>query len=178
MQAFLESRQRHHIVRSIKYCEKLASDYALLFGAKALETVLQSIKFSRQHEVAGQSDPLVLKAVSASAILQAYLDVSSEARDFFGEGHTLSADWDKSCTFHEFENKRAVAIAQLRAHLRSKPNKGRLEALVPQENPGALDSVPLQEGQVSLSPSTAPPPRASSSPSPSILTPSARIPKS
>jgi hypothetical protein len=48
-----------------------------------------------EQEAAAQDDPWVLKSVSALSILRAYLSASTEARDMFGEGHILSADWNK-----------------------------------------------------------------------------------
>ena len=43
MLEYLRTRERRDIQRSLKYVEKLAGDYALLFGASALESVVQQV---------------------------------------------------------------------------------------------------------------------------------------
>lgn len=43
MLEYLRTRERRDIQRSLKYVEKLAGDYALLFGAPALESVVQQV---------------------------------------------------------------------------------------------------------------------------------------
>jgi len=81
----MDSREQRDIARSIKYVEKVAGDYALLFGAAALEDALHSVTFTKEQEIAAKQDPWVLKAVSTIRILQAYSDTSREACDVLGK---------------------------------------------------------------------------------------------
>jgi len=143
MSNHIETREQRDISRSIKYVEKVAGDYALLFGAPALEETLHSVKFTKEQEIAAKRDPWVLKAVSTITILRAYSETSRQARDLLGEGHVLSADWDrKQFTFHQFENKRATSLAQFRAHLRAKSNGE--EQLVQEVNLNEGDFVDVE----------------------------------
>lgn len=98
----------------------LAKDFSLLFGASTLEEVVENVKFSKEQEDAAKKEPMVLQAVSAEHILQAYLHASSEATALLGQDNVLSTDWDREMPvqFHEFENMRAAALGKLRAHLR------------------------------------------------------------
>jgi len=141
MKAYMDTRERRDIIRSIKYVEKLANDYALLFGAPALEAVIEKVKFSAEQEEAAKADPTILQAVSAGHILQEYMRASAEATEILGHAHVLSADWDRGkCLFHEFENMRAAALGQLRAHLRQRAGEAAQQPLQASE-------VLLEEGQ-------------------------------
>ena len=110
----------------------LAKDFSLLFGASALEEVVENVKFSKEQEDAAKKEPMVLQAVSAEHILQAYLHVSNEAAALLGQDNVLSTDWDRkmSVQFHEFENMRAAALSKLRAHLRQQNTSKNAQATI------------------------------------------------
>ena len=77
-----------------------------------------------------------LSVAMAVAILQAYVDASTEATALLGEGHMLSADWNGKGQYHVFENQRAASLSRFRAHLRCKASQldGTLEALLGQSH--------------------------------------------
>ncbi len=110
----------------------LAKDFSLLFGTSALEEIVENVKFSKEQEDAANKDPMVLQAVSAEHILQAYLYASREATALLGQDNVLSTDWDRamSVQFHEFENMRAAALGKLRAHLSQQSTSKNAQATI------------------------------------------------
>lgn len=49
MRAYINSREQRDVARAIKYVEKLAGDYSLLFGTPALEKVVHGVVFTAEQ---------------------------------------------------------------------------------------------------------------------------------
>jgi len=113
-----DSRTERDVRRACGYVEKLAMDFATIFGEKELEKVVQDLAYKTNFDVASAAnEELARRALGSIAIVQAYIDKGVATEKLFGRDNLLSADWDRSMSYQEFEQKRVLLLRQLKAAL-------------------------------------------------------------